>query len=118
MGAVGVEEATAVGPQFLDGLLRRDWPLGDGLRRDRVHYRLAAGIFSVDIGGAELQFGHPIAGGEQVMRADVDRNRSKVMKLPEQFRAMAHGSVVGLVVAEPAIDRLIGADGLVEVDMN
>ena len=44
MRAVGVEEAAAVGAVFLDDLLRCDRALRDGLRRNGVHHRLAAGI--------------------------------------------------------------------------
>ena len=44
MRAVGVEEAAAVGAEFLDDLLRGHRALRDGLRGDRVHHRLAAGI--------------------------------------------------------------------------
>ena len=41
MCAVGVEETAAIGSPLFDDLLRRDRPLRDGLRGDRVHHRLA-----------------------------------------------------------------------------
>ena len=44
MSAVGVEEAAAVGAEFLDDLLRGHRTLRDGLRGDRVHHRLAVGV--------------------------------------------------------------------------
>ena len=44
MSTVGVEETAAVGAVLLDDLLRSHWPLRDGLRCNRIHYRLAFGI--------------------------------------------------------------------------
>ena len=44
MRAVGVHEAAAVGSQHLDGFLRGNRPLRDGLLSHRIHHRLAIGI--------------------------------------------------------------------------
>src|SRR5207237_829438 len=41
VGAVGVEEATAISAEFLDDFLRSDWALGDGLRRNCIRDWLA-----------------------------------------------------------------------------
>ena len=41
MGAVGIEETAAIGAQHLDGFLRRDRALRDGLVGDRIHHWLA-----------------------------------------------------------------------------
>src|SRR5579859_1027841 len=42
--AVGIHETAAVGAQHLDGFLRGNRPLRDGLLSDRVHQRLAISI--------------------------------------------------------------------------
>src|SRR5579864_1228069 len=42
--AIGIHESAAVGAQHLDGFLRRNWPLRDGLLSDRVHQRFAISI--------------------------------------------------------------------------
>jgi len=53
-----------------------------------------------------------------MVHADVDRRGAEVVQLLEQLTAVRHRGVVGLVVADPAIDRFVRADGLAEVDLD
>src|SRR5271168_1330160 len=53
-----------------------------------------------------------------MMRADVDGRRTEVMQLAQELFAVGHGRIVRFVVTEPAVDGLVDADGLVQVDLN
>ena len=80
--------------------------------------RFAAGIFCVDVGRGELELGDAVAGGKQVMGADVDRVGREVVELAQEFDSMTHGGVVGLVVAEPGEGGLVRADVFGKVDLD
>ena len=52
-----------------------------------------------------------------MMRADVDRHRAEIVQLRSSLLAVLHGGVVRLVVAEPAIDRLVRARRFWQIDL-
>src|ERR1035437_5557261 len=53
-----------------------------------------------------------------MMRADVDGHRTEVMQLGQELFAVGHGRKVRFGVTEPAVDGLVDADGLSQVDLN
>jgi len=88
--------------------------IGDG----EVVNGLAAGADAEDVRGAPLQLRHAVAGGEQVMRADVDGGGAEVVQLAQQLLPAGHGGVIRLVEAEPVGDWLKGAGGAREIDLD
>ncbi len=68
----------------------------------------------------ELHFnsGNAVAGGEQMMSANVDGIGAEVMQLPQKLAAVLHCCVIRLVVAEPAIDGFEGSLRLGEIDVH
>ena len=48
-----------------------------------------------------------------MMGADMHRYRAQVVQFAQQLLAVAAGGEIGLVIAEPGIDRLVGTDQLV-----
>ena len=61
-----------------------------------------------------------VAGSEQEMGADIDRNRAQIVQLTKQLLAIWRDCVPGLVVAKPAVDGREFTRGFrqVHVDMN
>ena len=78
--------------------------------------RLAVGVLGVGVGRAPLQGRGAVAGGEQVVRAEVDLLRAELAEFGEQLLAVLHVGVVRLVGAEEPPDRLEVAAGLVGPD--
>ena len=83
-------------------------PVGveDAVEGAPVVDRPALGVLGVGIGAAPLEGGRAVAGGEQVVGAEVDRERAELAQLRDQLPAVLHGRVVGLVRPEEAPDRL------------
>ena len=50
--------------------------------------------------------------------ADVDGRGREVVKFGEELAAVLHGGEVGLVVAEPGADGVVGGEGFGEVDLD
>src|ERR1700687_6048601 len=80
-----------------------------------VVHRFALRIQGEDIRRTPLQLRHAVARCKQVMRAYVNRYRAEIVQLGKQLLAIFHGGVVRFVIAEPAIDWLIGAQRLIEI---
>ena len=79
---------------------------------------LSGCVERVDVGRAPLESRLAVTAGEEVMRADIDRNRIRVVQLGEKRAAVRRGGVVQLVVAEPRGDGLPGANRMGEIDVN
>ena len=79
---------------------------------------LAGGVEREDVGGGPLELGGAVAGGEEVMGADVDGRGREVVQLGQELAAILHGGEVGLVVAEPGADGIVRAEGLGEIDLD
>lgn len=84
-------------------------PVVDGLTR---------GVFGVDIGGAPFQGRGAIAGGQEIVDADVDRGGAEGGEFSEEFFAVGCVSVIGLVVAEIVPDGYHGPVGLVGMHLD
>src|SRR6185312_5936767 len=88
--------------------------IGDG----EVVYRRAVGALGVDISRSPLERALAVAGGEQIVGAEINRNLAIRGKLAEEFLAVGSVDVVGLVGAEEVPDRCIWTGSLVRMDLN
>ncbi len=88
----------------------------DGPAVDRVPVR----ILGVDVRRAPFEIGLSVAGGEQEMGADINRNRAQIVQLGKQGLAVLRDRIARFVVAKPAIDGREFACGFrqVHVDTN
>ena len=73
-------------------------------------------VLAIDAGRAPFQRRSPVAGGEEIVDADVDRAVVEGGEVGEQRAALGQRGVVGLVIAEPVPDRPEGAGGTAGVD--
>ena len=81
---IGVEDAVEDGP-------RMDGPAG--------------GVLRVGVGRAPFQRRRAVAGGEEIVGADIDGAGVERGELAEELPPVRHGRVVRLVIAEPVPDR-------------
>src|SRR5262249_42452804 len=75
-------------------------------------------VFRVSVGRSPLERRGAVAGAEEIVRPDVDRLRAERRKLVQQFLAVFHVGVVGLVVSEVSPRRLEGTLGRSAVNKN
>jgi len=90
----------------------------DAIENREVVHRLAVRVLAVDVGRTPFEVGNAVTGGQEMMGTDRDRHGTQVMQLAQQSSAVGRCSVVGLVVTEPRVQRLVRADGLGKINVD
>ena len=80
--------------------------------------RFAVFVLGVGVSRAPLEGGGAVAGGQQIVDADVHGRSTERGQLAEKFLAVRRVGVVGLIVAEVVPDWAEGACGLIGVHMD
>src|SRR2546428_9565383 len=90
----------------------------DAIQNCPVVNRISVGIFVIRVGAAPLQSRRAIAGGQQIVRAKVNRARPQLPELSQQLLSILHVSEVWFVRSEHAPDRTHWAFDLRSIDTN
>src|SRR5262245_11213638 len=72
--------------------------------------RLARRVLGVSVGGTPFQRGLPVAGDQEAVRAEVDRDRVHFRQFSDELPTILHVGVVRLVIAGVSPDRSERAD--------
>ena len=87
----------------------------DTVRNSEIVDGGAVRLFRIDVGRAPLQRAFSIAGGEEIMGAEVDRNGAEAREFSQELLAVGGIKVVGFVRSEVIPQWNVRPNGLVRV---